>query len=327
MMATGAAMLLSHIPATADDVRVLRLGYTMNDTSNQGRGASFFADTVFKASGGKIKVDAVGSAKMGTEAQAIGALTSGTQEMALVSTSTLVSAARGMALWDAPFLFASGTEADAILDGPIGQRVLSELSTSGVVGLAYWEFGFRQITNSQRSVGRLEDLRGLKLRVPPTLSHSFEALGAVPTAVPFPKLYSSLQSKIVDGQEHPLSVIFDSKFYEVQNHLTLSNHAYGAWVLLVAKPWWEALPVRDRELLINAAYASRSFERREARDEAARVLAALRSKGMLVTELRPAEVERMRDRVRAVRAAVAVGVSQDLWAETQARIEEIRTTK
>jgi tripartite ATP-independent transporter DctP family solute receptor len=326
-IALAFVVLLNMAPAQAQEVQTIRLGYAMNDASNQGHGAKFFADAVSRESAGKFKVEPVGGGKLGPESQAVAALEKGSFEMALVSTTALAQAASGMALWDAPFLFATTAQVDAVLDGPIGQKVLAQLGSRGVVGLVYWEFGFRQITNSQREIAHLEDLNGLNLRVPPSLTPTFAALGAVPAAVPFPKIYPGLQSKAIDGQEHPLSVILDARFYEVQDHVTLSNHAYGALVLLVGKAWWSSRTDTERAMLTKAAISSREFERSYSREEAGHALATLKANGMQVTVLTPQETERMQDRVRPVRAAIAAAVGQDLWHDTQAAIESAQSKK
>ena len=169
LLATLAAASLvgTTFSALAQDFkpRLIRFGYGLNEQSNQGRAAKVFAEAVEKASGGKMKVRAIGAAALGPDTQMQQALIGGAQEMMVGSTATLVGITAEMALWDTPFLFNNVREADAVLDGPIGQKVLDKLQDKGLVGLAYWENGFRNLTNSKRPVTRLEDLDGIKLRV------------------------------------------------------------------------------------------------------------------------------------------------------------------
>src|SRR5882762_4743277 len=153
--------------AQAQDIkpRLIRFGYGLNEQSNQGRAAKVFAEEVEKLSGGKMKIRAFGAASLGSDVQMQQALIGGAQEMMVGSTATLVGITKEMALWDTPFLFNNAKEADAVLDGPIGAKVKAKLEEKGLVGLVYWENGFRNLTNSKHAVNKLEDLSGIKLRV------------------------------------------------------------------------------------------------------------------------------------------------------------------
>ena len=165
--ASAAAILTAPLAAYAQDIkpRLIRFGYGLNEQSNQGRAVRLFAEQVEKNSGGKMKVRAVGAAALGPDVQMQQALIGGAQEMMVGSTATLVGITKEMALWDTPFLFNSAKEADAILDGPIGQKVMDKLQEKGLVGLVYWENGFRNMTNNKRPITKVEDFDGIKLRV------------------------------------------------------------------------------------------------------------------------------------------------------------------
>ena len=168
LIATAAAALLAApFAAMSQDIkpRLIRFGYGLNEVSNQGRAAKVFADAVEKASGGKMKVRAIGAAALGPDVQMQQALIGGAQEMMVGSTATLVGITKEMALWDTPFLLNNVKEADALLDGKVGQAVMAKLPEKGLVGLVYWENGFRNLTNSKRPVTKMEDLDGIKLRV------------------------------------------------------------------------------------------------------------------------------------------------------------------
>lgn len=285
-----------------------------------------FAEHVEKASGGKMRVRAIGAAALGPDTQMQQALIGGAQEMMVGSTATLVGITKEMALWDTPFLFNNVQEADAILDGPIGQKVLDRLQDKGLVGLVYWENGFRNLTNNRRAVNRLEDMEGIKLRVMqnPVYLDSFKSLGANAIPLPFSELFSALETKAVDGQENPFNTILSSKFFEVQKYLTVTNHVYSPWVVLVSKKWWDGLSKDEQKILLDAAKASRDFERKDTRDEAAKALAELKAKGMEVNELPAAEAARMRERLAPINAGIAANVGQALWDETQAELARLR---
>ena len=332
LVTTAAALALaSPFLAQAQDFkpRLIRFGYGLNEQSNQGRAVKLFAEQVEKASGGKMKVRAIGAAALGPDTQMQQALIGGAQEMMVGSTATLVGISKEMALWDTPFLFNSAKEADALLDGPIGEKVKAKLQDKGLVGLVYWENGFRNLTNSKRPINRMEDLNGIKLRVMQNnvFLDSFKTLGTNAVPMAFSELFGALETGTVDGQENPYNTILSSKFYEVQKYLTVTNHVYSPWIVLVSKKWWDGLSAAEQKVLIDAGKASRDFERQDTRKEAAGAVAELKRKGMQVNELSPAEAARMRSSLTRVYASIGASVGMDLWNETQAELAKLRGKK
>jgi tripartite ATP-independent transporter DctP family solute receptor len=327
----AAAALASPLAGWAQDIkpRLIRFGYGLNEQSNQGRASKVFAEAVDKASGGKMKVRAIGASALGPDVQMQQALIGGAQEMMVGSTATLVGITKEMALWDTPFLFNDAKEADAILDGPIGQKVIAKLEEKGLVGLVYWENGFRNLTNNKRAVTKLEDLDGIKLRVMQNevYLNSFKTLGANAIPMPFSELFSALETKTVDGQENPFNTILSSKFYEVQKYLSVTNHVYSPWIVLASKKWWDGLSRDEQKVLLEAAKQSRDFERKDTREEGAKALADLKAKGMQINELPAAEAARMRDKLAAINTGIAAHVGQDLWKETQAALAKGRAAQ
>ena len=329
--ATAAAAFAAPFAALAQDIkpRLIRFGYGLNEQSNQGRAVKVFAQEVEKASGGKMKVRAIGAAALGSDVQMQQALIGGAQEMMVGSTATLVGITKEMAIWDTPFLFNNAKEADVVLDGPTGQKVMDKLQDKGLVGLAYWENGFRNLTNNKQPVNKLEDLNGIKLRVMQNnvFLESFKTLGANAIPLPFSELFTALETKTVDGQENPYNTILSSKFYEVQKYLTVTNHVYSPWIVTVSKKWWDGLSKAEQKILLDAARKSRDFERQDTRAEAAKALTDLKAKGMQINELSPAEANRMRSQLTRVNASIATNVGMDLWKETQAAVAQARTAK
>ncbi|MCD2514427.1 TRAP transporter substrate-binding protein [Comamonas endophytica] len=323
LMAAGAVQAQDFKP------RIVRFGYGLVEDSNQGRAVRLFAKEVEKATGGKMKVRAIGNAALGSDTQMQQALIGGAQEMMVGSTATLVGIAPQMALWDTPFLINNTREADALLDGPVGDKVRATLEPKGLVGLVYWENGFRNLTNNKNPINRLEDMNGIKLRVMQNnvFLDSFKALGANAVPLPFSELFTALETKAVDGQENPYNTVVSSKFYEVQKYLTVTNHVYSPWIVTVSKKWWDGLSKAEQKVLMDAAKTARDFERKDTRDEAAKALADLKSKGMQVNELPAAEATRMREKLTQVHASVANAVGQDLWKQTQDELAKIRAAK
>lgn len=317
--------------AQAQDIkpRLIRFGYGLNEVSNQGRATKVFADEVEKASGGKMKIRAIGAAALGSDVQMQQALIGGAQEMMVGSTATLVGITKEMAIWDTPFLFDNAKEADVVLDGPVGQKVMDKLQEKGLVGLVYWENGFRNLTNNKRAVTRLEDMDGIKLRVMQNnvFIDSFKTLGANAVPLPFSELFTALETRTVDGQENPYNTILSSKFYEVQKYLTVTNHVYSPWIVLVSKKYWDGLSKTEQKVLMDAAIKSRDFERKDTRAEADKALADLKGKGMEINQLSPAEANRMRAKLTAVNTGIAANVGEDLWKETQAAVAKARSAK
>lgn len=326
--ATTVALLGASFASFAQDIkpRLIRFGYGLNEQSNQGRAAKVFADAVEKASGGKMKVRAIGAAALGPDTQMQQALIGGAQEMMVGSTATLVGITKEMALWDTPFLFSNTKEADTLLDGPIGDKIRNKLQEKGLVGLVYWENGFRNLTNSKRAITKMEDLDGVKLRVMQNnvFLTSFQTLGANAVPMAFSELFSALETKTVDGQENPFNTILSSKFYEVQKYMTVTNHVYSPWIVTASKKWWDQLSKDEQKVLMDAAKASREFERKDTREEAARAVGDLKAKGMQVNELSPAESARMRDKLTKVYALIGADIGMDLWNETQAELAKLR---
>lgn len=331
LLAAAVLALASIGSAYAQDIkpRLIRFGYGLNEQSNQGRAVKLFAEEVDKLSGGKMKVRPFGAASLGSDVQMQQALIGGAQEMMVGSTATLVGITKEMALWDTPFLVNNAREADALLDGPVGEKVKDKLQDKGLVGLVYWENGFRNLTNNKRPVAKLEDLDGVKLRVMQNnvFLDSFKTLGANAVPLPFSELFSALETKAVDGQENPYNTILSSKFYEVQKYLTVTNHVYSPWIVLVSRKWWDGLSAAEKNVLVQAAKKSRDFERKDTRDEAAKALAELKAKGMQVNELSPAEANRMRDKLTKVNAGIAANVGMDLWQQAQGQLAQMRGGK
>jgi TRAP-type transport system periplasmic protein len=329
-MLFAVSMLTSGLAAAQEiKPRLIRFGYGLNEQSNQGRATKLLADEIEKSSGGKMKLRAVGAAALGSDVQMQQALIGGAQEMMVGSTATLVGIVNEMALWDTPFLFANSKEADTILDGPVGQKVMDKLRDKGLVGLVYWENGFRNLTNNKRPVTKVEDLDGIKLRVMQNTVYldSFKTLGANAVPMAFSELFTALETKAVDGQENPYNTILSSKFFEVQKFLTVSNHVYSPWIVLVSKKYWDQLSKDEQKIIQDAAIKSREFERTDTRTEAGKALADLKSKGMQVNELSVAEVARMREKLAKVNAGIATNVGNDLWQETQVALAKVRGGK
>ncbi|OOG47566.1 TRAP transporter substrate-binding protein [Polaromonas sp. A23] len=289
-------------------------------------GMEKFAEIVAAKSGGKIKVNLFPGGVLGGDAPNVSGLQGGTIEMVVLNSGIMASQVKEFAIYDFPFLFANAKEADAVVDGPFGKKLHDKLQEKGIVGLAYWELGFRNMTNSKRAINKVEDLAGLKIRVIPNPINLdwVKALDANPTPMAFPEVYAALESKALDGQENPLSTILANKFPEVQKHLTLTNHVYNPQSVIVSKKFWDTLTNDEKKLLGDAAIEAGKYQRQTSRDAAGATLEALKKAGMQVTELPPAETAKLREKMKPVIAKYSAGVGESTVNEMMAELAKAR---
>jgi tripartite ATP-independent transporter DctP family solute receptor len=289
-------------------------------------GMEKFAELVEARSGGKLKVQVYPGGALGSDQANVSALQGGTLEMAAMNSGIFASVVKDFAIYDFPFLFENPKEADAVVDGPFGTALHQKLEEKGLVGLAYYELGFRQLTNSKRPIARVEDIAGLKLRVIPNPINVdwVGALGANPTPLPFPELYAALEQKAVDGQENPVATIQGAKMYEVQKYMTLTNHQYNPQSVVVSKRFWDALSADEKKVLQDAARESAKYQREQSRAAAAGILDNLKKNGMQVTALPPAEVAKLREKMKPVIAKHTAGVGEVTVKAMLAELDKAR---
>jgi tripartite ATP-independent transporter DctP family solute receptor len=306
--------------------RTIRWGHLQNKDHPVSLGANKFGQVVEKNSGGKLKFREFPSSSLGSESQQQSALQGGTQEMMSASTTTLAGIVKEFGVFDFSFLFANEAEADAMLDGPIGKRLLERLPEHGLVGLAYWENGFRNVTNSKRPITKYEDLAGLKIRVMqnPVYLETFKAVDANPVPMAFGELFTALETKTVDAQENPYSIILGNKFNEVQKYLTVTRHTYNSFIVLMSKKFWDSLSPTDKKIVQDAAIEARTYERQVARAAANKDLEALKAKGMQVNELSPTELGRMRALLKPVSEKFAATYDPAFMRDFNAEMDRIR---
>ena len=285
------------------------------------QGMEKFAEIVAAKSGGKIKVNVFPGGQLGSDQANVSALQGGTLEMASMNSGIFASQVKEFAAFDLPFMFANGKEADAVVDGPFGQKMHAKLEEKGLVGLGYYELGFRNITNSKRPITKVEDIAGLKLRVIPNPINVdwVKALDANPTPLPWPEVYAALEQKDVDGQENPVATIYGAKLYEVQKYMTLTNHQYNPQSVVISKKFWDTLSADEKKIIGDAVAESTKFQRAQARASVASTVENLKKAGMTVSELAPGEqvklVEKMKPVITKHAGAVGEATVSELLAE------------
>lgn len=292
-------------------------------------GLEKYAEIVAAKTDGKMKMRGYPDGQLGAELASITSAQAGVLEMALVSTAATASVVKEFGVFDLPMMFNDGREVDHILDGPIGQSQLDKLTDKGLIGLCYFETGFRHLTNSRRSVAKLEDFKGLKIR---TIQSSvfidvFNTLGANATPLAFTEVFNALESKAIDGQETPYSNIYGNKFYEVQKYLSNTAHIYGGAVIMVSKKFWDQLSGDEQKVLRESCAPARDYERKYSRDNDPKLLQELKNKGMIYTEVAPAERQRIRDALKPVYQKYAKNLGEDVVNQTMAELDKFRANK
>ncbi len=289
-------------------------------------GMEAFKKAVEEKSAGKIKVALHPGGTLGSDQATVSAIQGGTIEMASMNSGILASLDPAFAVYDFPFIFANSKEADAVVDGAFGKKMHSKLEAAGVVGLGYYELGFRNITNSKRPITKVEDIAGLKLRVianPINLAW-VKALDANPTPLPFPEVYAALETKAVDGQENPITVINSAKLYEVQKYLTITNHQYNPQSVIFSKKTWDTLSGTEQKIIRDAVAESIPSQRKAARDQVAGALESIKKGGTLVNELSPAESAKLSKKMTPVYTEFAPKVGADTIKDVFAELDKVR---
>lgn len=289
-------------------------------------GVEKFADILAQKTGGRMKMRGYPDGQLGAELQSISAAQGGILEMALVSTAAAASVVKEFGVFDLPFLFTDFKEVDLVLDGPIGRRLLERISDKNLVGLCYFETGFRHVTNSRRPITKLEDLKGLKIRTiqNPVFIDIFNTLGANATPMAFTEVFQALESKALDGQETPYNNIYGNKFYEVTKYVSNTGHIYGGAVILASRKFWDQLTPAEQKLLQESCNTARDFERSFQRSEDPKLLEQIKAKGGIYTEISPAERARMRDALKPVYEKYASKLGEDVVNQTLAELAKYR---
>ncbi len=303
-VAATVGLVAMTVPGWAQDIqeRTIRWGHLNNTDHPVSKGVQKFAEIVAAKSGGKLKIKEYPANQLGTEQQQQSALRGGTQEMQSPATTSLVGIVKDFGLIDFPFIVSTPQQADALLDGPLGAALLAKLPEKDLIGLGFWDLGFRNVTNSKHPITKGEDLSGIKIRVipNPVYLETFKTFGANPVPLSFSELYTALETRTVDGQENPFSVILSNKFNEVQKYLSVTNHTYSTNIILVSKKFWDKLSPAEQKILQDAATETRDYQRKISREQAQQAIGDLKAKGMQVNEVPPAELARMRQQTKPI---------------------------
>lgn len=329
--ALAVALFAGALSAQAADIKERNLKFPIVNAIEhpQGLGAKKFVEVVDQKSGGKIKIKIFPNGTLGGEQQVAAAMQGGTVEISMMSPAQIVGTIKEFVVLDFPFAFATEAQADAVLDGPFGQKLMDYMPAKGWVGLGFMEQGYRSISNSKRPINKLEDIKGLKIRtiLNPLYVDMLNALGANAVPMPFTELYPAMETKTVDGQENPETSVDANKFYEVQKYFSGTRHIYNPQMMMVSKKLWDSMSADEKKIFGEALAAARDVQRKAARDMTSKSREVLVKNGMVLNEIAPAELARMKEVVKPVTDKYAAQLDPALVKAFQAELERTKNLK
>lgn len=300
----------------------IKIGYALAPDSHYGVAADRWQEVVEERAGDRFTFRHFPSSGLGGEREVIEGLQLGTVEATIVSSGTLSNFVHDAGLFDIPFLFRDLGHARRVLDGPVGQEILTQFDDVGLVALGWGEQGFRHITNNRNQIAGPDDITGMRLRTMENPIHltAFQTLGAAPTPMAWPEVIGALQQGTIDGQENPLSVIVSANLNDVQEYLTISGHVYSPAMLLVSPMVWESMTEEDRQIFREAATEAVAAMRGFVDDVEQSGVETLRERGMDVGQLSAEDRS-------AFQAALAPAYEQYYTTYDRAQIEAIIATE
>jgi C4-dicarboxylate-binding protein DctP len=254
LAAAAAAIFVAPVAATAQAPIVIKFSHVVAPNTPKGKGADKFKELAEKYTNGKVKVEVYPNSTLYKDKEELEALQLGAVQMLAPSNSKFGPiGVKDFEVFDLPYLLPNKTALRKVTEGPLGKAMLKKLETKGMVGLAYWDNGFKEMS-ANRPLRMPEDYKGLKFRIQSSkvLEAQFRALGAIPQVMAFSEVYQALQTGVVDGQENTPSNMYTQKFHEVQKYTTLTNHGYIGYVVVVNKKFWDDLPADVRTQLTKA---------------------------------------------------------------------------
>ncbi|TQF77456.1 TRAP transporter substrate-binding protein [Elioraea sp. Yellowstone] len=280
------AALSAAVALAASAQTTLRFAHTQPTGDTHHLAAVRMAELVAQATGGALRISIHPAGELGNDPAILEGVRLGTIDIGQTGNPFYTRFEPKLNALDIPFLFASHEHVYRVVDGEVGSGLLAELEKHRLKGLAFWEIGFRKITNSRRPIVTPADLQGLKIRTTPNPAHveAFRLWGANPTPMAFTEVYLALETRAVDGQENPLNIIRSNRFHEVQRHLSFTDHAYTVSIVSMNLARFRALPEAQQKALVDAAREAAIYQRRLNREQEGQDLAAIKAAGVEVVE-------------------------------------------
>ncbi|EJS87696.1 hypothetical protein AAUPMB_12956, partial [Pasteurella multocida subsp. multocida str. Anand1_buffalo] len=272
--------------ASANAATTLRFGYEAPRSDTQHEAAKKFNELLKEKTKGEIKLSLFPDSTLGNAQTMISAVRGGTIDLEMSGSPNFSGLVPKLNVIDIPFIFQNREHAYAVLDGEIGQGLLKELEAQGLKGLAFWEVGFRSFTNSKHPVKTPDDIKGLKVRTNqnPMYIQAFSILGANPVPMPLSELYTALETRAVDAQEHPVGIVWSAKLYEVQKHLSLTNHGYTPLIVVMNKAKFDGLSPALQSAILEAAKEAGAYQRKLNLDNEKGIIEKMQKAGIQVIE-------------------------------------------
>ncbi len=279
----GAAALAALIPgsALAADQIVIKFSHVVAPNTPKGKGAEFFKKLAEERTKGAVKVEVYPNSQLYKDKEEMEALQLGAVQMLAPSLAKFGPlGVKEFEAFDLPYILPSKDALRAVTEGAIGQGLLKKLETKGIIGLGFWDNGFK-IMSANKPLHMPDDFKGQKLRIQSSkvLEAQMKALGALPQVMAFSEVYQALQTGVVDGTENPPSNMFTQKMHEVQKHATMSNHGYLGYAVIANKKFWEGLPPDIRATLEGAMNEATRYTNAIAESENADAVAAMKASG------------------------------------------------
>ena len=255
-----------------------------------------FKKDVESASKGSLQIEVFDNMQLGGAQENVTQTRAGTIHMTWVGMAFLSRTVTELEAVSLPFLFPNREIAYKVMDGPVGDLIEGKMADKGFTSMGFMELGARQVTNSQRPIKTMADLKGLKIRMQPNETHlaTFRALGANPLAMDIKEVYSAMEQKVIDGHENPYALILTSRFNEVQKHLSNTSHFFDFIAVVANKKKFEGLSAEHQKIVRTAMTNAINAQRTMATKADAESLAELQKKGMTYTEMPASEREAMR---------------------------------
>ncbi|MFQ3175850.1 MAG: tripartite ATP-independent transporter DctP family solute receptor [Psychromonas sp.] len=280
----GLASTLAFCSSAAMSAVTLKLAHAAPESDLQQTMSVFFKDQVEARTGGDLKVNIFPSGQLGNDAQMIDGARSGILDLTMVGLNNYSGLMPESAAFTLPFIFPTRESAYKVLDGEVGQGVLTAMEKFGLKGLGYPESGYRNMTNSRGPIRVPADVKGLQMRVNSSkgLNDMFNVLDANPQQIPVAELYTALETGVVNAQDHPIGVTLSFKFYEVQKYLSLTQHAYSPLTLAINLNKFNGLTKEQQNIITSVAKEAVAMQRKLSIDKEDAMIAELESNGMQV---------------------------------------------
>lgn len=323
----GAALALCSTAALAE-VKA-KIGHAMPETHPQAAAMNKFAELATAYTKGNVKVQAYHGGSLGSDEKQLQAVQSGTQELYIGTLAPLSTRVKEVQVWDLPFMFQNEKEVYAVLDGASSKTIFQKIEPAGLVGLTWTGMGFRNLSNSKRSVNKLEDVAGLKIRVManPVALETWKTIGANAVPMAFAEVFPALEIKALDGQENPLVHMYSNKMQEVQKFISVTNHVYTPVALVASKKFWDTLSPADQAGIQKAATEAGLLQRRLLDEGDNDVVAKFKAAGVTINNVSPAELARIQEKVKPVVAKFAPIIGEDFVKGFYAEIDKARAAK